>query len=116
MELEDKNYFSIGDVEKLTGVKPYILRYWEQEFRILRPARGVSGQRRYTGQDVALISKIKELLYTNGLTILGVRKFLIDERRKKKRQLGLDFAVETRAIETLKKTKKDLEAIIDLLK
>ena len=116
MELDDKNYFSIGEAEKLTGVKPYILRYWEQEFRILRPARRTSGQRKYTRQDIGLILKIKELLYTKGLTTAGVKKFLIEEKRKRKKQPELEFGIETQSVDLLKKTKKELEIILDLLK
>jgi len=100
----------------LTGVKPYILRYWEQEFRILRPARRTSGQRKYTRQDIGLILKIKELLYTKGLTILGAKKFLIEEKRKRKKQPELEFTIEAQSVDLLKKTKKELEIILDLLK
>ncbi|MEW6557645.1 MAG: MerR family transcriptional regulator [Elusimicrobiota bacterium] len=116
MEIEDKNYFSIGEVEKITGVKPYILRYWEQEFRILRPARRSSGQRKYTHQDISLILRIKELLYTKGFTIAGAKRFLIEEKRKRKKQADLDFGRESVLIDTLKKTKKELQIILDLLK
>ena len=100
----------------MTGVKPYILRYWEQEFRILRPARRTSGQRKYTRQDIGLILKIKELLYTKGLTILGAKKFLIEEKRKRKKQPELEFTIEAQSVDLLKKTKKELEIILDLLK
>ena len=116
MELEDKNFFSIGDVEKFTNVKPYILRYWEQEFRLLRPSRRTSGQRKYTRQDIGLILKIKELLYTKGLKIAGAKKFLIEEKRNRKKQPTLEFGIETQSVELLKKTKKELESISDMLK
>ncbi|MFH0948445.1 MAG: MerR family transcriptional regulator [Elusimicrobiota bacterium] len=116
MELDDKNYFSIGEANKLTGVKPYILRYWEQEFRLLRPARRTSGQRKYTKQDIDLILKLKELLYTKGLTIAGAKKFLIEEKRIRKKQPDLEFGVESQAVDLLRKTKKELEVIWDLLR
>ncbi|MDD5687570.1 MAG: MerR family transcriptional regulator [Elusimicrobia bacterium] len=116
MELEDKNYFSIGEVEKVTGVKSYILRYWEQEFRILRPARGTSGQRKYIRTDVDLILKIKDLLYIKGFTIAGTKKYLIEEKRKRKKELELDFGKETISVDLLRKAKKELEIIYNLLK
>ncbi|MFH1540854.1 MAG: MerR family transcriptional regulator [Elusimicrobiota bacterium] len=116
MELEDRNYFSIGAVEKLTNVKPYILRYWEQEFRILRPARRTSGQRKYIKQDIDLIMKIKDLLYIRKLTIAGVKKFLIEEKRINKKHPDSIFKKEMQLTDLLKKTKKELEITLDLLK
>lgn len=116
MELEDKNFHSIGAVERITGVKPYTLRYWEQEFRILRPARRTSGQRVYTRADIELILKIKELLYTKEYTITGAKKFLIEERRKRKKQTALDFGKESMSIDLVNKTKKELKEILEILK
>lgn len=116
METDDKNFHSIGDVERITGVKPYILRYWEQEFRILRPARRTSGQRVYTRADIELIIKIKELLYIREYTIAGAKKFLIEERRKRKKQPALDFGKESISIDLVNKTKKELKEILEILK
>src|SRR3989339_119633 len=116
MDLIEKSFYSIGDVEKTTGVKPYILRYWEQEFRILRPARRTSGQRKYTKNDIQLIFKIKELLYTKGFTIGGAKKYLIEEKRKRKKQSEFSFGRDTESIEILNTVKKELKAITELLK
>jgi len=116
METEDKTFFSIGEVEKITGVKQHTLRYWESAFRIVRPARRTSGQRKYTKEDIAHIAKIKNLLYDKGYTVLGAKKTLIEEKRKLQKQPELEFGKETSAQNMLKKTKKELEAILNILR
>lgn len=75
-ELPDKLYFRIGEVSKLTGVKPYVLRYWETEFPQLRPRKGGTNQRLYPRKEVELILEIKRLLYDNRYTIEGARKYI----------------------------------------
>ena len=74
MTLPDKIYFKIGEVARLTGVKPYVLRYWETEFKAIQPVKSRSRQRLYRKRDVELILKIKELLYESRFTIEGARK------------------------------------------
>ena len=74
MTLPDKIYFKIGEVARLTGVKPYVLRYWETEFKAIQPVKSPSRQRMYRKRDVELILKIKELLYQQRFTIEGARK------------------------------------------
>lgn len=78
MALPDKIYFKIGEVARLTGVKPYVLRYWETEFRAIQPVKSRSRQRLYRKRDVELILKIKELLYQHRFTIEGARKRIRD--------------------------------------
>jgi len=75
-----KKYYRIGEVSKLTGVEPHVLRYWEGEFRQIRPHR-VARQRLYRIEDVQLIRRIKGLLYDQGFTIAGARRRLWEERR-----------------------------------
>ena len=75
-ELENREYFSIGDVKRLTGVPEYSVRYWEAEFGLIRPIRLESGHRRYTKQDVYTILKIKDLIYKHKLTLEGAKKQL----------------------------------------
>ena len=77
--IPDKMFFKIGEVAKLTGVKPYILRYWESEFVHLRPSKGRSQHRLYRRKDVEDILRIKSLLYDEKFTIAGARKMLRDE-------------------------------------
>lgn len=79
VEIPDKLYFKIGEVSKLAGVPPHVLRYWESEFSTIRPKRANSKQRLYRRADVELILKLKELLHERRYTIAGARKFLTDE-------------------------------------
>jgi DNA-binding transcriptional MerR regulator len=73
---EDKSYFRIGEVSRIIGVEPYVLRYWESEFSQIRPARADSNQRTYQRKDLEIIIEIKRLLYEEKLTIEGAKKYL----------------------------------------
>lgn len=75
-EIPDKMFFKIGEVAKITGVKPYILRYWESEFPHLRPTKGRSQHRLYRRKDVEDILRIKSLLYDEKFTIAGAKRML----------------------------------------
>jgi DNA-binding transcriptional MerR regulator len=75
-EIPDKLYFRIGEVARLAGIKPYVLRYWETEFSGLGPKKSGTGQRLYRRKDVELVLEIKRLLYDKRFTIEGARKFL----------------------------------------
>ena len=75
-EIPDKLYFKIGEVAEITGVKPYVLRYWESEFKVVSPSKSRSRQRLYRKSDVELIFWIKKLLYEERYTINGARKKL----------------------------------------
>jgi DNA-binding transcriptional MerR regulator len=81
IEIPAKAYFKIGEVARLLGVKPYVLRYWETEFPRLRPQKGKTGQRTYTRADVALLVEIRHLLYERRFTIAGARKRLHGRER-----------------------------------
>ena len=70
---DDKRYFRIGEVSRLVGVKPYVLRYWESEFPGLRPKRADSRQRVYKREDIEILGAIKKLLYEERLTIEGAK-------------------------------------------
>ena len=72
----DKLFYKIGEVSKIVGVEPYVLRYWETEFNFLKPRKNKSGQRVYIKKDVELLLAIKRLLYQERYTIEGVRKRL----------------------------------------
>ena len=74
--LPDKVYFRIGEVAELVGVEPHVLRYWEREFRTVRPTKSARGQRVYTRRDVENLLRVRELLYKEGFTIAGARKKL----------------------------------------
>ena len=77
-ELPNKLYFRIGEVAKIVGVKPYVLRYWETEFPVLKPGKTPSRHRLYRRRDVELLLEIKHLLYEDGFTIAGAKKQLKD--------------------------------------
>jgi DNA-binding transcriptional MerR regulator len=82
----DKRYYRIGEVAALTGVKPYVLRYWESEFRWMAPQKSKSKQRLYRRRDIDMILLIKRLLYEQRFTIAGARKKL--------RELGVGRALD----------------------
>ncbi len=73
-----KRYFTIGEVSELCGVKPYVLRYWEQEFTQLKPMKRRGNRRYYQHHEVLLIRRIRELLYEQGFTISGARNRLAE--------------------------------------
>jgi len=80
-EIPDKLYFRIGEVARLAGIKPYVLRFWESEFPMLGPKKSGTGHRLYRRKDVEQVLEIKQLLYEKRFTIEGARKFL-DNRGK----------------------------------
>lgn len=80
-EIPDKLYFKIGEVSQIAQVETYVLRYWESEFNMMRPARSRARQRLYHRRDVELILEIKRLLYDEKFTISGAKKRLQNRRR-----------------------------------
>ena len=83
-----KRYFTIGEVSELCGVKPHVLRYWEQEFTQLRPMKRRGNRRYYQHHEVLMIRRIRDLLYEQGFTISGARnklQELVQQDRDKKR-------------------------------
>ncbi len=91
-----KRYFTIGEVSDLCGVKPHVLRYWEQEFTQLRPMKRRGNRRYYQHHEVLMIRRIRDLLYDQGFTISGARNKLQElvqnERDKRRTEEGeLDF-------------------------
>ena len=89
-EEQDERYYRIGEVSRITEVRPFVLRYWEEEFPMLQPVKGRQGYRLYRQQDVDLVLKIKRLLYDEGFTIAGARHHLRDLENGG----GLEAAVE----------------------
>ena len=71
-----KLYYRIGEVSDIVGVQPHVLRYWETEFRSIRPQKSRKGQRIYSRRDVDKLLKVRDLLYTHGFTIAGARRRL----------------------------------------
>jgi DNA-binding transcriptional MerR regulator len=85
----DRLYYRIGEVSRITGLKPHVLRYWESEFKVIKPHKGGSLQRLYRRKDLDLIIKIKKLLYEEGFTIAGAKKRIRDLERLENKQLRL---------------------------
>ena len=81
-EIPDKLYFRIGEVSRLAGIKPYVLRFWETEFSSLGPKKSGKGHRLYRRKDVELVLEIKRLLYDKRYTIEGARKYLDSRPRE----------------------------------
>jgi DNA-binding transcriptional MerR regulator len=112
----EKRYYRIGEVSRITGVKPYVLRYWESEFRWMAPAKSRSKQRLYRKRDIDTIQLIKKLLYEERFTIKGARKRLREmgvARAQDGGQLDLSLGVEPR--EQIRLIRSELEAIRGLL-
>ena len=81
VEVPDKLYFKIGEVARLLGVKPYVLRYWESEFSVLRPGKTRSRHRLYRRKDVETLLEIRRLLYAERYTIAGAKRRLRNSSR-----------------------------------
>ena len=108
--LPEKIYFKIGEVSQIVGVEPYVLRYWETEFDLLKPSKAPSNHRLYKKRDVELLLEIKRLLYTEGFTIEGARKKLKQAKKEEKDQLKLPLT-EQKYKSALVKLKKELETL-----
>ncbi len=97
-----KRYFTIGEVSELCGVKPHVLRYWEQEFTQLRPVKRRGNRRYYQHHEVLLVRRIRELLYQDGFTISGARNRLegqaMDDAAEHTAASEVSIAGELRAI------------------
>jgi len=109
----DKLYYRIGEVCRITGVKPHVLRYWEQEFK-LHPERFGGTQRRYRQEDLETILTIKKLLYEERFTIIGAKKRLQELSRQRRGQLAMDF-LEEGYKEVLREVRKELQEIKEAL-
>jgi DNA-binding transcriptional MerR regulator len=105
----DKLYYRIGEVETITEIPAYVLRYWESEFKLLRPKKNPAGQRLYRKADLELVLRIKSLLYYERLTLEGANKRLRSESRGlDQMDLGLRGAT---LEEVLRRTRARLQAI-----
>src|SRR5579859_3236403 len=119
-EIPDKLYFRIGEVSRLAGIKPYVLRFWETEFSSLGPKKSGKGHRLYRRKDVEMVLEIKRLLYDKRYTIEGARK-LLDRGRgghpkvpdpKPERPSQRELFTGSGAIEQIR---KELTAILEIL-
>ena len=108
--IPDKLYLKIGEVSGIVGVDPHVLRYWESEFKVIRPQRASSKQRLYRREDVENLIRVKELLYDQGFTIAGARQALKEEKKT-----GVKFGDESpeRLVSALKSELNDLKKILE---
>jgi DNA-binding transcriptional MerR regulator len=113
-QIPDKFYFKIGEVSRILNVKPYVLRFWETEFRI-SPAKNRSQHRVYKRQEVEALLEIKRLLYEERFTIEGARAKIKERMREKQQQLKLELKENPFRAE-LKQLKKELAKIRAILK
>jgi len=113
-EIPDKLYFRIGDVAKLAGIKPYVLRFWETEFSALGPKKSGTGHRLYRRKDVELVLEIKTLLYEKRFTIEGARKHL--ESRGKMQPVAVPAAPKTRKSRAQANLFDSSDAAIDVVR
>ena len=110
-----KLYYSISEVSDLVGVKPHVLRYWETQFKMLRPKKGRGGARMYRKRDVEVLFEIRGLLYDQRFTIAGARRRILDERADEKDQIELPFTKLDRE-EMLRALRKDMEGLLGILR
>ena len=119
-----KLYYSIGEVSEMTGLKQYVLRYWESEFSQLNPSKNSAGNRNYRKSDIDLINEIKDLLYDRRFTIKGAKQHLKDKAKQpasaasneqvrsiKEKVIKLTAA----DLKTLKRIKSGLEDMLQLI-
>ncbi|HEY2925168.1 MAG TPA: MerR family transcriptional regulator [Candidatus Eisenbacteria bacterium] len=106
-------YYSISEVSDMIGVKPHVLRYWETQFRMLRPKKGRGGARMYRKRDVEILFEVKQLLYDHRFTIAGARRKILDDRGSKE-QIELTFNRTDRE-EMLRALRRDLEGLLAIL-
>ncbi|MBI5463087.1 MAG: MerR family transcriptional regulator [Gammaproteobacteria bacterium] len=102
-----KRYFTIGEVSELCGVKPHVLRYWEQEFPQLKPVKRRGNRRYYQRHDVIMIRQIRSLLYEQGFTIGGARQRLSGDQAKE------DV---TQSLQIIRQMRQELEELLQLLR
>ena len=102
-----KRYFTIGEVSDLCGVKPHVLRYWEQEFPHLKPVKRRGNRRYYQRHDVIMIRQIRSLLYEQGFTITGARHRLEGDQAK---------SDVSRSHQIIKQIRGELEEVLHILK
>jgi DNA-binding transcriptional MerR regulator len=112
--LPPKLYFRIGEVAELVGVEPHVLRYWEREFRSIRPTKSAKGQRVYSRRDVENLMRVRALLYGEGFTIAGAKKKLqrtgVEPREPLDSEAGLVDGARTR--DQLLAMREEIEAFL----
>ncbi len=110
--MTEKEFYSIKEVADMLSLKPYILRYWEKEFTVLKPKRNRVGRRYYSKKDIDIVRLVKSILYDQGYTISGAKKKLVTLSEAPE-QLSLPLK---NSAKVLKEIKEELKKISDLIK
>jgi DNA-binding transcriptional MerR regulator len=110
--LPAKVYFRIGEVAELVGVEPHVLRYWEREFRSIRPTKSTKGQRVYSRRDVENLMRVRELLYREGFTIAGAKKKLQRSGVEPREESGAVAVEASKTREQLLALRTDIESFL----
>lgn len=113
-QIPDKQYFKIGEASEIVGVDAHVLRYWEAEFKIVKPLRAGSRQRLYRRQDLESLLKIRELLYDQGYTIAGARQALKVVEPADKSGLGIEsVSISSEFVGSLKQELYELKKLLE---
>src|SRR5436190_5261157 len=114
--LPDKYFYTIGDVSRLTSTKAHILRYWESQFKLLRPARRYSGHRKYTQREIDLINRIRYLIQERKFTLAGAKREINRQMTgKSPAPATATAAAPSSAVPFLRELKKEIDECLDLL-
>ena len=111
-----KRYFTIGEVSELCGVKPHVLRYWEQEFPSLKPVKRRGNRRYYQRHDVLMIRQIRSLLYEQGFTIGGARQRIDGEASKIEKAEKAEKADAKISSQIVRQMRIELEEVLEILR
>ncbi len=112
VKIPEKLYYKIGEVSEITGVQPHVLRYWESEFRLIKPEKNNAGHRVYRKRDLMLVLRIKQLLYQEKYTIAGAKAKLLQEAKHLE---PLPESPKETWAQTVKKLKKGLKDLSEML-
>jgi DNA-binding transcriptional MerR regulator len=112
VEIPDKTYFRIGEVSKILGVEPYVVRYWESEFKTVKPVRTRSDQRLYRKKDLEELLVIRDLLYRDRFTIAGAKKKL-SEHKKDERPAADTRTEDIERLIKIKERLKEIKKMVD---
>lgn len=110
---EGKKYFRIGEAAELIGVEPYVLRYWETEFKTVKPTKSKTGHRVYSRNNVELLLQIKHLLHEERFSIKGAKQKLVEQKRESK-ELKIEPSPDKRVIKEIQQDLKELLALAKL--
>lgn len=110
-----KLYYSIGEVSKITKLKPYVLRYWETEFKQLSPPKNRAGNRIYRQKDIEVVEKIKDLLYSSKFTTKGAIALLNSRKDTEETTDRPSINIQEKRSDILIKVKQELKSILDFI-